>query len=176
MASTIMQSQQLQYPPPQLHPMPYQINNMPFPSQIHMPMQFSYSPSQQPNSQFAYNYRPDWATEILDNMKEMKVKLSKLSVIEQSLTNLTMKFSKLESKVPTMETVVNNCEKSCTFLNSSYDAQSNETKDTTKQFKEAKDNIKSLKPKCDNFEKKEEAESKNKIKIESKITDFGQGV
>ena len=125
------------------------------------------------NTNYSFQYRPDWATEILDNMKEMKNELSKLSDIEKSLANLTIKFSKLETnKVGAMETVVNNCEQSCTFLSSVYDTQSAELKDTKNNLKEAKESIQSLKQKCVNLKQKMDDEAKNKIKLESKVTDL----
>ena len=175
------QPQQMQFPPPQAQQLSYQSNVQTPPptqvqSQVHMPMQLPYSPSQQSsqmsNTNYSFQYRPDWATEILDNMKEMKNELSKLSGIEKSLVNLTIKFSKLENKVGAMETVVNNCEQSCTFLSSVYDTQSAELKDTKNNLKEAKESIQSLRQKCVNLEQKMDDEAKNKIKLESKVTDL----
>lgn len=169
--ASAMQAQQVQYPPPppqqMSQPMSFQ-NSMQSPlqtsTQPHM-MPFSYSPSQQPNPQFNVNFKPDWATEILDNMKEMKKELSKLSSIEKTLGTLTYKINQMENKVSTMETVVNNCEKSCGFLSTTYDTQSND-------LKAAKDNIKTLKKQCDSFETQVTEQNKTKAKLESKITDL----
>ena len=71
-----------------------------------------------------FNFKPDWATEILDNMKEMIKELSKLSNIEKNIGTLTLKMNSLDTKVSSMESVVNNCEKSCTFLSATYETQS----------------------------------------------------
>ena len=60
--------------------------------------------------QMNFNFKPDWATEILYNMKEMKKELSKLGSIVKSIGTLTLKMNTLETKVSSMETVVNNCE------------------------------------------------------------------
>ena len=68
------------------------------------------------NTNYSFQYKPHWLTEILDNMKEMKNELSKLSAIEKSLANLTIKFSKLENKVGAMETGVNNCEQTVQYM------------------------------------------------------------
>ena len=67
------------------------------------------------------------------------------------------KFSKLENKVGAMETVVNNCEQSCTFLSSVYDTLSAELKDPTDNLKEAKESM--MKP-------------RTRFKLESKVTDL----
>ena len=67
------------------------------------------------NTNYSFQYRPDWATDILDNMKEMKNELPKLSGIEKCLANLTIKFSKLENKVGAMETVVTTVNKAVHF-------------------------------------------------------------
>ena len=97
------------------------------------------------------------------NIRQYERELSKLSGIEKSLANLTIKFSKLETnKVGAMETVVNNCEQSCTFLSSVYDTQSAELKDTKNNLKEAKESIQSLKQKCVNLEQKMDDKAKNK--------------
>ena len=79
------------------------------PQQPQQPMMFQYSPSQQSNPQMNFNFKPIWATEILDNMKEMKKELSKLGRIEKSIGTLTLKMNTLETKVSAMETVVNDC-------------------------------------------------------------------
>ena len=70
-----------------------------------------------------------------------------------------------------METGINNYEQNCIFLSSVYDTQSAELKDTKNNLKEAKENIQSLKQKCVNLEQKMADEAKNKIKLESEVTD-----
>lgn len=174
MANTA-QGQQVQYPPPPSQPMSFQNSMqspMPNPSQaqppMHMempPMPFSYSPSQLPNPQSSASCKPDWAIEILDGMKEMKRELTKLGSIEKTLSTLTLKINQLENKVPSMETVVSNFEKSSEVLSKSYDSQS-------KELKYAQDDIKTLRKQCESFEKHVEEQNMSNSKLESKITDL----
>ena len=123
------QPQQMQFPPPRLK----------FSHKSTCQCKLPYSPSQKSsqmsNTNYSFQYKLHWVTEILDNMKEMKNDLSKLSGIEKSLAYLNIKLSKLEIKVGAMETGVNNCEQNYTF----YDTQSAELKDTKNNLKEAKE-------------------------------------
>ena len=163
-----MASQQGQYtmPPPTGQPIPFQGGiQTPLQTQPQQPMMFQYSPSQQPPQQMNFNFKPDWANEILDNMREMKKELSKLSNIEKSIGNLTLKMNTLDTKVSTMEAVVNNCEKSCTFLSSTYETQS-------KEITEAKNRVTNLKKQCDDLDKQVKEQVKTKRKLESKVIDL----
>ena len=160
-----MASQQPQYPLTQ-GPMPFPNANMQTPMQPQPPMMpYSFSPTQQPGPQMNFNFKPDWATEILESMKEMKKDLSKLGNIEKSLSNLTLKMNQLETKVSTMEPVVQNCEKSCTFLSSTYETQSND-------LKNAQSEVKNLQKKCSDLTNQVNEQSKSKTKLESKLTEL----
>ena len=166
-----MASQQNQYAmaPPPGQPMPFQGSMQPplqaLPQQPQQPMVFQYSPSQQPNPQMNFNFKPDSVTEILDNMKEMKKELSKLSSIEKNIGTLTIKMNTLDTKVSSMEAVVNNCEKSCTFLSATYETQS-------KDISEAKKTVSNLKKQCDDLDKQVKEQTKSKKKLESKVIDL----
>ena len=159
------QQPQPQYPLTQ-GSMPFPNTNMQTLMQPPPPlMQYSFSPTQQPGSQMNFNFKPDWATVILENMKEMKKDLSKLGNIEKSLGNLTLKMNQLETKVSTMEPVVQNCEKSCTFLSSTYETQS-------KDLKNAQSEVKNLQKKFSDLTNQVNEQSKSKTKLEAKLTDL----
>ena len=100
-----MSAQQNQYamPPPSGQPMPFQGMQSPLQTQPQAPMMFQYSPSQQPNPPMNFNFKPDWATEILENMKEMKKELSKLSSPVNSCRRYIIGMSGGEPLFPILE-------------------------------------------------------------------------
>ena len=160
-----MASQQPQFPMPQ-GSMPFPNAGMQTPMQTQPPMMYPFpSPTQQPGSPMNFNFKPEWAVEMLDNMKDMKKDLNKLGNIEKSLSNLTLKINQLETKVSTIEPVVQNCEKSCTFLSSTYETQS-------KDLKSAQTEVKNLQKQCADLTNQVNEQNKSKVKLEAKITDL----
>ena len=120
----------------------------------------------------AMNYKPDWASELIDSVKQMQSELGKLSGIEKSLSGITLKLSSLESKVGTMETKVNNCEKACNFLSDKYDTQKKDIEKTQSDIKNSKSEIAGLKTRCDAIETKSREQQTESSKLQRKLYDL----
>ena len=67
------------------------------------------------------NYKPDWANELIENVRMVKQEIGKLSGIEKTLSSINMKVINLETKVNNMETQLGSCDKACSFLSDEYD-------------------------------------------------------
>ena len=96
------------------------------------------SPTQIPGSQPMYNMslpppstHPTWMTDLIYDVKQIKVSLQKLDKIEQAVNSI------LETKVNTMDTTVNEVEQSCKFISAEND-------DRKKELQKAQSEIKTL--------------------------------
>ena len=73
------------------------------------------------------NFRPDWATKLIETVNAMSKELGKLNTIEKknkkTLSGIQTSVQNLESKVEVMDGQFKNCEKSCDFLSKEYDDQ-----------------------------------------------------
>lgn len=98
-------------------------------------------------------------------MVEMRKELSKLSSMETTLNNINAKVTTLETKVNQVEQVAGNCEKSCEFLNSTFEIQK-------KELIAAKTSITDLKNRCDGLEKEAAQHEKQKQKVQDKLNDL----
>ena len=98
------------------------------------------------------NYKPEWASELIDSVNQMRSELGKLSGIEKSLSSITLKLSNLESKVGTIENKVNNCKKACSFLSDKYETQKKDIEKVQSDLKTSKTEIAGLKMRCDTIE------------------------
>ena len=108
---------------------------------------------------------PQWATQIMDDIKSIKISVSKIDGIEKMVHNINSKVNELESKVKNMDSKVAECEKSSQFV-------SNEFEKTKKDLKSANDDLKRLNNKCKDFEKAvTDLETKNKT-LEDKSNDL----
>ena len=119
------------------------------------PLAFSYSPPP-PQSMVAQpglppqvhmNYKPDWANELVENVRMVKQEIGKLSGIEKTLSSINVKVMNLDTKVNNMETQLGSCDKACSFLSDEYDKHKKELKTT-------KNTVSDLKKKCGELEAK----------------------
>ena len=110
-------------------------------------------------------YKPDWATELISEVKQMSKELGKLSTIEKTLASISTKINSLESKVNLVETQVNSCEKACSFLSNQYE-------DHRKELSDAKSQISSLKSKCESMESKSKEHQAESAKLQRKVLDL----
>lgn len=129
-------------------------------------------PSQSPNQMASFTMPPsqatgppNWATELISDVKQMKSSLTKLDQIEKTVNLIHMKVTDLETKVSSIETRVDNVEKSCQFMSS-------ENEDRKRDLAKAKTDIANLKGKCDNMEKNTRSFIENSAKLESKVADL----
>ena len=93
---------------------------------------------------------PSWATELMNEMKQIKHKLCKLDEIEKTVNMINLKVSDLETKVHTIDTRVITVEQSCSFMGSENDDRKNE-------LKAAKTEVTSLKSRCETLESNNKA-------------------
>ena len=61
---------------------------------------------------------PPWATELLEEVKQIKTKLQSIEKIEKTVNSINVKVSDLETKMKALDTRVNETEKSCQFSSS----------------------------------------------------------
>lgn len=149
------------------------ITSMSFPQMPQMPFGSQYMTSPPFNAQFTAagtgpgpsSSAPQWATQIMEDIKSIKISVSKIDGIEKMVHNINSKVNDLEAKVKTMDSKVTECEKSSQFV-------SNEFEKTKKDLKSANDDLKRLNGKCKDFEKAVDAlETKNKT-LEDKANDL----
>ena len=108
---------------------------------------------------------PPWATQIMEDLKSIKISVSKIESIEKTVNHISSKVETLESKMKTMETKVQECEKSSTFINGEFEK-------TKEKLKSASDDVKRLNTKCKDFETVVKTlETKNKS-LEDKTNDL----
>ncbi|XP_060562988.1 uncharacterized protein LOC132722497 [Ruditapes philippinarum] len=108
---------------------------------------------------------PPWATEILDEVKQLKSKLKTMENIEKTVNMINSKVGNLESKFKTLEIRVSDTEKACEYQSNAYEANMVEMKST-------KDELKNLKRKCDSLESSSKYLVGEKEKIESKLDEM----
>ena len=131
------------------------------------------APSQSPNQMSTFNLPmsqatgpPTWATELMNDVKQIKLSLGKLDQIEQTVNSINTKVIDLESKVKAMENKVGDVEASCSFISAEND-------DRKKDLSKAKSEIASLKGKCENLEKNTQSYmDKFSAKLEAKVIDL----
>ena len=128
--------------------------------------------SQSPNQMTTYGMPPQqtmgppsWATEIMNDVKQIKLSLAKLDQIEKTVNSINAKVSDLELKVNNMEAKVNTVERSCEFMSSEND-------DRKAELNRAKSDLTNLKGKCDNLESNAKAYIDKSAKLEAKLTDL----
>lgn len=116
-----------------------------------MPFGSQYMQSPPFNSQFTASNTapgpppPPWATEIIDDIKSIKLSVSKIDNIEKLVNKINSKVENLETKVKTMDTKVTDIEKSNQFIN-------NEFEETKQKLKSADKELKRLNSKCKDFD------------------------
>ena len=125
----------------------------------------SLSPTQMTGPQPMYNMPlpqattpPSWMSDLINDVKQIKLSLLELDKIEQTVNSISLKVSTLETKVKPMDTTVNQVEQSCKFI-------SQENDDRKKELDKAKSEIKTLKSNCKSLEDKS-------AKLETKVVDL----
>ena len=108
---------------------------------------------------------PPWATELLEEVKQIKTKLQSIDEIKKTVNSINAKVCDLETKMKSLDTRVNETEKSCQF--SANQAESNKN-----ELKTAKDEIKNLRKKCADFEKESSSLKQKNAEIDTKLTDL----
>ena len=108
---------------------------------------------------------PSWATELMNDIKHIKLSLGKLDEIEKTVNMINLKVSDLETKVHTIDSRVITVEKSCAFMDGEND-------DRKKELKAAKTEVTSLKSRCETLENKNKNYMEQCAKLGSKVTDL----
>ena len=101
---------------------------------------------------------PSWMSDLINDVKQIKLTLQKLDKIEQTVNSISLKVSTLETKVQTMDKTVNDVEQSCKFISKAND-------DRKSELKKAASEIKTLKSSCKSLEDKN-------AKLETKVIDL----
>ena len=112
---------------------------------------------------------PNWLPELINDVKQIKLTMSKLDQIEKTVNTINMKVTDLETKVNHIEPRVTEVENSCSFT-------SNENDIRKKELEKVKSEIVKLKYDCSSM--KSEADilrQKNANFMESKVTDLESG-
>lgn len=133
----------------------YAQSSPPAPSQFNSNA-FGFQPSPPP---------PPWANELLEEMKQIKVKLQSMDKIEKTVNSINMKVSDLETKLKSLDTRVTETEKSCQF-------SASESETNKKDLKVAKDDIKKLRKSVDKFEESSKSLSDESAKLDTKLIDL----
>ena len=117
---------------------------------------FGYQPSPPP---------PPWASELLEEMKQIKTKLQTMDEIKKTVNSINVKVSDLEGKMISLETRVTETETSSQFLGKEYETNKQE-------LKTAKSTIQDLKKSCDSFEKTSKSLSEKNVELGNKLVDL----
>lgn len=89
---------------------------------------------------------PPWATEILEDIKNIKKSVSKLENIEKTVNRISTKVNDLDLKVKSIDKILVDVENACTFHSETFEG-------TKKRTESTKTDIKKLDEKCKEFEK-----------------------
>ena len=139
--------------------------SMPFGSGFMQSPPFNSAQFPAPSSAPGTSPPPQWTTQIMEDIKSIKMSVSKIENIEKTVNKISSKVETLETKMKTMETKVSECEKSSTFISGEFE----KTKD---QLKSANEDVKRLNSKCKDFESViKTLETKNKT-LEDKTNDL----
>lgn len=108
---------------------------------------------------------PAWASQLLEEMKEIKDKVSKIDQISKTLGEIKGKMSELESTLKEVEKRTHDTEQSCKFLSDVSDNH-------TQELERAKSDIKTVKKSCQSIETRVKDMENISEKMESKIVDL----
>lgn len=105
---------------------------------------------------------PPWASQILDELKQIKEKVSRIDKIEKAVTSISSKLSDLENSVKSLDARQSDTEKSCTFLSDLNDEMKNDLDST-------KEKLKTMNINCQTLDSKFQMLSKEKAIMEEKL-------
>ena len=108
---------------------------------------------------------PSWASELIHDVKQIKLSMTKLDQIERTVNMINMKVSDLEVKVNSMEPRVTEVERSCTFI-------SHENDDRKKELERARTEINKLRTDCASLNSDANALKNKNAALEAKVTDL----
>ena len=108
---------------------------------------------------------PQWATEIMEDIKTIKLSMSKIDSIEKFVNKINLKVENLEIKVKSIDTKVTETEKSSQFINK-------EVEEAKKKLKNAEEEMKKMNNKCKDFEKTCESLETKTQNLETKTNDL----
>ena len=74
------------------------------------------------------NQPPPWAASIIEDLKTIKISVSKIGSIEQTVNSIKVKMEDLEIKVTDVDKRVTEVERSSAFIGAKYESQSSEIK------------------------------------------------
>ncbi|KAH3740750.1 hypothetical protein DPMN_047461 [Dreissena polymorpha] len=101
---------------------------------------FDHSPP--PGSPFGM--QPPWATELVQEMKDIKSKMKSLDKIERAVNQISSKLSELEIQVSEIDKRVADTEHAATFITAQYEDKSTALKEATRRIKTLNDECNSL--------------------------------
>ena len=108
---------------------------------------------------------PPWASELLEEMKQIKAKLHTIEEIKKTVNSINVKVTDLEGKMKSLEIRVTDTEKSCQFVEKEYETNK-------KDLKTTKDDIQNLKKSCDSFEKTSKSLKEKSAELDKKLVDL----
>ena len=107
---------------------------------------------------------PPWAAQLINNVRDINNKLSKLDTIEKTLNCLSVKVHDLDNKVSAMDTRITYVEGCCSFISDKYETHKQAIPATNESLLE-------MKQKCDRLESSMASLCKEKRIVEDRITD-----
>ena len=108
---------------------------------------------------------PNWLPELINDVKQIKLSMTKLDQIEKTVNTINMKVSDLENKVNIIEPRITEVEKACSFISDAND-------DRKKELELARSEIVKLKHDCVNMKSDTDMLKQRNAHLEAKITDL----
>lgn len=143
----------------------YQAMSFPQPPFAMTPYMTSPTQPQFSGGAFSMSTPPPWASELLEDMKQIKQKLQTVDKIEKTVNLINAKISDMETKIKKLDTRVSDTEKTCEFI-----ANENETRGI--ELKRAKDDIKLVKKSCERLENASQELKSQKAELDAKVIDL----
>ena len=122
-------------------------------------------PPGMPGAPGATSAPPDWASKIMEDLKSIKVSVSKIDSIEKLVHQINSKVENLETKMKSMDTRVKEVEKSSNFVSGQFEEQKT-------KLKTADNEIKNLNKKCKEFEDVVKKLEEKNAALEDKTNDL----
>lgn len=123
------------------------------------------SPPQTPVYNMQPSPPPPWATEILDEMKQIKQKLQTIEDIKKTVNVISAKVSDLDTKFKSLEVRVIETEKASEFVARELDTNKND-------LKRANDDIKKVKKACETIVEESKTVTKQNNEIDARVTEL----
>jgi hypothetical protein len=108
---------------------------------------------------------PTWALEMLEEIKQIKQKLSTVEEIKKTVNKIQLTVSDLDLKFKSLESRVDATEKSCEFVSKQFESHINE-------LAHVKGDIKKVRKACDTLENNSETISSNTAEIDARVTEL----